>query len=71
MLINDIGGIGMRTELEKAEMELRKWDLNVSLMYLKRDLRDLKKELDPRLMWKAEEIEKEINELKERISNIS
>jgi hypothetical protein len=38
---------------------------------MQRDLRDLKKELDPSLLWRAEELQKKINELKERISNIS
>jgi hypothetical protein len=61
----------MKTQLEQTEIDLRKWNLKVELMWMQRDLRDLKKELDPSLLWRAEELQKKINELKERISNIS
>jgi archaellum component FlaC len=61
----------MRTELEKAEMELRKSNLMVELMYVERDLIKLKKELDPSLIGRVEELQNTINELKERINNLS
>lgn len=61
----------MKTQLEQTEIDLRKWNLKVELMWMQRDLRDLKKELDPSLIDKAEEIEKKLEALKERISNLS